>query len=244
MLLVTAVYGWHRTEQFLIRDARFAVALPDYGLQSPSLQISGVQYASNTQVLRIFAPDYGRSLYLLPLRQRREQLRALDWVKDASIARLWPDRVVVQILEREPVAFLDIPSSTKLQRIGMIDADGVVLQQPAHARFNLPVARGIRPDAPITDRRNQVRRLMALMKELGPLGERVSEIDVTDLDNLKVMARADRRAVILLLGDHNFAKRFENFITHYAKIQERLANANMLDMRLEDRITVVEGAKE
>jgi hypothetical protein len=64
---------------------------------------------------------------------------------------------------------------------------------------------------------------------------------VTDLDNLKVTARADNRVVILMLGDHNFAVRLQNFINHYAKIQERLSNATVLDMRLEDRITVVEG---
>ena len=76
------------------------------------------------------------------------------------------------------------------------------------------------------------------------MNERVSEIDVTEPDNLKVTARADNRAVVLLLGDHNYARRFQNFLSHYPKIQERLSNATMLDMRLEDRITVVDSRNE
>jgi hypothetical protein len=46
--------------------------------------------------------------------------------------------------------------------------------------------------------------------------------------------------ITLFLGDHNFAGRYRNFVSHYAEIQRRLPGAAMLDLRLEDRITVVE----
>ena len=75
------------------------------------------------------------------------------------------------------------------------------------------------------------------------MGERVSEVDVSEPENLKVTAKAGDRAVVLMLGDRNFFKRIENFVNHYPKIQERLSHASMLDMRLEDRITVVEGSR-
>ena len=59
------------------------------------------------------------------LADRRATLRTVDWVKDASIARLWPNRVVVRVWERVPVAlsFRIAPSS----RFGLIDEDGVIL---------------------------------------------------------------------------------------------------------------------
>lgn len=243
-LLLGSLYAWHRIERFLINDPRFAMAMPDYGLESPSLEISGLQHASRAQVLRVFAPDYGRSLYLLPLDKRRAQLIAIEWVQDASISRLWPNRVMVSIQERVPVAFLHVPVAGGASRFALIDGDGLILQPPAHARFNLPVALGINPSAVPEDRRSRVRRLMTLVKDVGPLSDRLSEVDVTDMDNLKVTARVDNRAILLMLGDHNFAKRLQNFINHYPKIQERLANATMLDMRLEDRITVVEGGPQ
>jgi cell division protein FtsQ len=241
-VLVAGLYAWNRTEQFLINDPRFAMAIPDYGLESTSLHISGAQYASRAQIVRVFAPDFGRSVYLLPLRQRREQLRSLDWIKEASISRIWPNRILVRILEREPVAFLqESAGKTSLSRVALIDDEGAILQPPAHARFNLPVALGIRSTAPAQDRIFRVSRVTALMKDAGPLGDRVSEVDVTEPDNLKVTARAGDRAVTLMLGDHNFAKRIQNFINNYPKIQERLSGATMLDMRLEDRITVAGG---
>jgi hypothetical protein len=43
-----------------------------------------------------------------------------------------------------------------------------------------------------------------------------------------------------LLGDRDFAQRYQNFLNHYPEIKRRLPNAATLDLRLEDRITVVE----
>ncbi len=243
VVLMAAAYAWNKTEQFLIRDARFAVALPDYGLESDSVQIYGLQYASRIPVLRVFAPDFGRSLYLLPVRERRLQLTEIDWIKDASVSRVWPNRIIVHIREREAVAFLNLPTDQRgVQRIALIDAEGKVLQPPAHASFNLPVAHGINEDESPSERRAKVRRLTTLMKDVGTLGERVSEVDVSDAENLRVTTHVDGRSIVLLLGERNFQKRMQNFVDNYSRIQEQLSRAKTLDLRLEDRITVVEGS--
>jgi hypothetical protein len=42
------------------------------------------------------------------------------------------------------------------------------------------------------------------------------------------------------MGDHDFATRYANFVRNYSEIQRRLPGARTLDLRLEDRITVVE----
>jgi cell division protein FtsQ len=238
-LLVGALFGLNRAERFLIRDQRFHFVTPDVGLESPSLRIEGTRYASRTQILRIFSPDFGRSVYLLPLAQRRQKLKELDWVKEASISRIWPNRVYVRIHEREPVAYVHLAGDHSA-RAALIDADGVILQQPLRGQFELPVVTGIERDEEQPLRRDKVRRMLALMKEIGPLGDRVSEVDVTDRSNLKVTAQAMGRAVVLWMGDQNFAARLNSFINHYSDIQRRLPGATMLDLRLDDRITVVE----
>src|SRR4051812_12165863 len=81
LLLVGTLFGWRRTEDFLIRDDRFRVAEPqDFAGLSPSLILEGVHYASPSQIRHVFAPDFGRSLYLVPIHTRRNDLLAIDCV--------------------------------------------------------------------------------------------------------------------------------------------------------------------
>ena len=56
--------------------------------------------------------------------------------------RLWPNRVLVRVAERKPVAFVTLSGS----RYGLIDEDGVILP-PATDRFHLPVLQGSERDA-------------------------------------------------------------------------------------------------
>src|SRR5579883_619760 len=126
------------------------------------------------------------------MNDRRATLRAVDWVKDASIVRLWPNRVLVRVNERTPVAFIALSQS----KFGLIDEDGVILP-PATDRFTLPVLAGVRASDPPTDRRDRVHRMMKLAKELGEETSKISEIDVSDPDNLKVTAPFDGRMVTL-----------------------------------------------
>ena len=63
-------------------------------------------YASRSKVQRVFADDFDRSIFAVPLDERRRRLLAIDWVEDASVSRVWPDRLVVRIRERKPVAFV------------------------------------------------------------------------------------------------------------------------------------------
>ncbi len=64
VVLSGCIYASESFERFLIRDPRFFLPGPaDYGLESPNLELHGVKYASRQQILRLFEPDYGRSLY-------------------------------------------------------------------------------------------------------------------------------------------------------------------------------------
>jgi cell division protein FtsQ len=233
VVLIASLYLFHRLEQFLIRDPRFALAGTD--ADAAAIEISGAAHASRSQIERVFSIDLGRSVYLLPLSDRRDALRTVDWVKDASIARLWPNRVVVRVEERKPVAFVTLGPS----RFALIDDDGVILP-PAPDRFTLPVLLGVRASDALTDRHDRVHRMLRLTRDLGDEARNISEIDVSDRDNLKATVAHSGHMVTLLLGDRNFAQRYQNFVNHFSEIKRRLPDAATLDLRLEDRITVVE----
>jgi cell division protein FtsQ len=240
LVLTGAIYASQRFEQFLIRDSRFFLPGPaDYGLESPNVQVNGVQYASRPHIMRLFDEDYGRSIHSLPLAARRKALLNVSWVRDASIVRVWPDSIVVTVTERRPVAFVKIPASG-ITRWGLIDDEGVILDPPQRAPFRLPVLAGVQPSESPDKRARRVRRMQQLIKELGSLADKVSEVDVSDLDDLKISASVQGHAVSLLMGDHGFWPRFKNFLQHYPDIHRKMPQAATFDLRLDDRITGLE----
>jgi cell division protein FtsQ len=241
LVLVASLYAFHSLEQFLIRDARFTLSLPGTSPESgsaESLDISGSTHASAKAIQSVFEEDFGRSVYLIPLSDRRASLRNVDWIKEASVARFWPNRIVVGVSERKPVAFVTLGSAIDSKRPALIDEEGVILP-PAQDRFTLPVLIGVSASDALETRRERVKRLLSLMKDLGGASRAVSEVDVSDPDNLKISEPFEGHLVTLLMGDRNFAQRHQNFINYYAEIRKKLASAAVLDLRLEDRITVV-----
>src|SRR5580693_9390504 len=234
-VVLGSLYGFHRFEQFLIRDSRFALNGPEGNWDTPTLEITGAAHASREQLQAIFSDDAGRSVYLLPMNDRRASLRSVTWVRDASLERLWPNRVIVRIAERAPVAFVTLGPS----RFGLIDEDGVILPTAAD-RFALPVLAGVHASDSAEERRKRVHRMLRLTRDLGDAASNISQIDVSDPDDLKITEPWDGRVLTLLIGDHAFALRYANFVRNYAEIKRRLPGAATLDLRLEDRITVVE----
>jgi cell division protein FtsQ len=240
-VLVGTLFGWHRTEEFLIRDDRFRLAEPqDYAGLSPSLLVEGVHYASPSQIRHVFAPDFGRSLYLVPVNTRRKDLLAIDWVEEATVSRIWPNTVRAHVIERRPVAFIQLPPRRKdgLSEFALIDKDGFILRPRVAARFTLPVIKGIRETEERDDRRARVRRVLSMLESLGPLAAHISEVDASDPNNLVVAQHMDDRVLNLMMGDEHYSTRMSNFINNYNEIKSKRPDAANFDLRVDNMITV------
>ena len=235
-VFVSSAVAAHKLHRFVITDPQFTFS----GERPEALSIDGAQYASRARIRRVFARDFERSVFLLPLAERRRRLLAIDWVEDASVSRIWPDRVIVRVTERRPVAFVTMRApGGRSARVLLIDADGVLLEPPAHSRFSFPVLSGITETETDVERGRKVRTLLRLLQTLGPRARDVSEVRVSGED-VTIFAQVDGRVLELLLGNGNYAGRFQNFLNHYPEIQKRAGNVTAFDLRLEDRITAKE----
>jgi cell division protein FtsQ len=235
--------------------------LEDYLLQSPSfvvrtrtelggatdVVVRGVSTKHAQQVIGVFDADHGRSLYLLPLEERRSQLLAIPWVKEASVSRYWPRSIEVRVQEREPVAFAHLPPRRPNgpARVMLIDEDGVLLEPAGRTRQDLPVLTGVRLDQSPQERAHRVRRMRQLLEEAGNLASEISVIDALDPENLKITMRVEDKLLVLILGPEGYARRLERFLRHYPEIRHRVLSGAVIDLRIEDRATVVrEGRPE
>lgn len=241
LVLVGALFAWHRTEDFLIRDDRFRLAEPqDFAGLSPSLVVEGAHYASTSQIRHIFAADFGRSLYLVPIGARRQGLLAIDWVQEAAVSKIWPNTLKVHIRERRPVAFIRLPPNrrTGLSEFALIDKDGYILRPRTKAKFTLPVIKGISESEEREDRSARVHRVLDMLDAIGPLAGHISEVDATDVNNLVAAEHMDDRVLTLMLGDENYQTRMSNFVKNYNEIKAKRPDAVTFDLRVDNLITV------
>jgi cell division protein FtsQ len=228
VLFVGSAYAALRVRRYALLDPQFTLSRD----HADALTLQGLRYTPRAKVQHIFAADFGRSVFSVPLSERRRRLLAIDWVEDASVSRIWPDRLAVRIRERRPIAFVFFRSGVLL-----IDSYGVLLDPPAQAQFTFPVLSGVREDESETQRAQRVRALLNVEEELGTLAKDISEVNAADLDNIRIVAQVDSRAVEFILGDGNFGQRFQNFLNHYPEIKRRSPEVKSFDLRLEDRIT-------
>jgi cell division protein FtsQ len=226
----TAVAGY-KVSLYVTSDPRFTLSHD----RKDALTILGLVHASRAKVQRVFVADFDRCIFSVPLAERRRRLLAIDWVEDASVSRVWPDRLVIRIRERKPVAFVSFRSGPLL-----IDAQGVLLEPPAQAQFSFPVLSGVREEETDADRRSHVRVFLQVQEEMGYLAKEISEVDASDPENIRIIAQVDGRVVTLLLGDGNYAQRFQSFLTHYPEIRKGSPQARVFDLRLDGRFTVKE----
>ncbi len=232
----------HRFERLLIEDSRFQMRGPELGEQtSPDMRLAGVDRTSPPQVRAVFRADEGRSVYLIPLEKRRERLLELKWVKTASVSRIWPGRVDVRIAERIPVAFVQVTPDRRGAPVSvqLIDIDGQLLPVGEGRKHSLPLLTGIRERHTRVERAARVRLMLRLLSELGELGKPISEIDVSEPSDIKVIYPTDDRALTLVLGGEEWKPRIEKFIRHYPDVKKKMPKAIKLDLRLRDRITAL-----
>jgi cell division protein FtsQ len=244
VLMVSTLFAWHTTEEFLIKDNRYLLAeSEDLRGRSPNLTVEGIHYASTSQIRHVFAEDFGRSLYLVPIEKRRLELLEIDWVEDATISKVWPNTLRVYIRERVPVAFVRLAPSRKdgSSRLALIDRDGHILRPRVAAQFTLPVIAGVRENESLDNRRTRVRLVLGMLKEIGPLSGQISEIDVTDPNNLIVAEHVSNEVLNLMLGDDNYAERLQSFLNNYSEIKEKRPDAKTLDLRVDGVITAIGG---
>jgi len=214
---------------------------------SDSVEITGVRNASRAHVMEVAGADIGRNIFFVPLDERKKQLEQIPWVEEASVMRLLPNRIAVTIRERTPVAFAQIGS-----RISLIDANGVVMGMPADrkTKYSFPVIRGITETEPLSSRAAAMKIYNRLVSELGATdGEsaaanspnyvkQLSEVDLSDPENVKVTANDPGGTMVVHLGKEDFLPRYKLYVAHIAEWRQQFQNVQSVDLRYEGQVVV------
>jgi cell division protein FtsQ len=220
---------------YLSRDARFRIA------GAANIQATGLTQVSRAEMLPVFGEDIGRNVFFVPLNERRKQLEQIPWVERATVMRVLPDQIRVALVERQPVAFTRVG-----QQIGLVDADGVLLSMPAAAmaqhHFSFPVITGIDSGDPATSRKARMAVYGRLMSELDSSGQRlsqqISEIDLTDSEDARVLMPEQGNDILAHFGQDHFLERYQRYQAHIAEWRQQYPNLAAVDLRYDQQVVL------
>jgi cell division protein FtsQ len=213
---------------------------PRFFIQSASsIEIQGNVHLTRDELINIFGEDVERNIFYVSLAQRREQLQELPWVEHATVMRLLPNRLRVSIVERTPVAFVRQGS-----QIGLVDASGVLLDMPTHgdAHYSFPVVTGILAADPLSTRAARMKIFEQFTSDLDSSGEKISEklseIDLSNPEDVKAVIPDNGKDVLVHFGDTDFLNRYRRFEEHLQEWRTQYPNLSSVDMRYERQVVL------
>lgn len=246
VLLSLAWLSW-QAESFLKKDRRFTIALRTIDDSDDAIRITGVHNASKAKVMAVFDRDRGHSLYSVNPENRRLQLRAIDWVREAMVRRVWPNRLDVEIFERVPVAFIrvadgatgDFNNPVKF-KLMLIDTEGVTMPVQGAVPQALPLLTGVRDDSDVESRRQQVDTMRRVLRALRQYKSKILEVDVSRPDDIRVTCAVGGQNYSLILGHEQFLQRLEVFLKQHETMRDQMDPRREYDLTNEGRILAIE----
>lgn len=95
--------------------------------------VNGTRLLSPDEIKGLAGVPLGDNLFYTSFSKARENLKKINAIKSFSFYRIPPGTVLINIKERQPLAFVIFPHYSAL-----IDKDGVVLNRNQNLTFNLP----------------------------------------------------------------------------------------------------------
>jgi cell division protein FtsQ len=218
---------------YLERDARFRIG------GASQIQATGLTEVSRAQMLPVFGEDIGRNIFFVPISQRRKELEAIPWVEHVTVMRLLPDQIRINVVERQPVAF-----TRHSQQIGLVDANGVLLDMSpatmAAHHYSFPVVTGIDPGDKPASRQARMAVYSRLMAELDAnnqhFSEQISEIDLTDPEDARVLMPAQGADILAHFGEDRFLERYQRYQAHIAEWRQQYPKLASVDLRYDHQV--------
>jgi len=222
---------------------RFLLYGPQMLLVKPEqIEVTGNHIVSSDAVLQQFVHDRGHSVLRIPLDVRRGALEEISWVESATVQRILPNRIRVNLTERTPIAFLR--NGTEL---ALIDAHGVILDRPRGEDLQFPIVTGLSENMPREERGKRMQIYQEFMKDIDLVrsgsADRVSEVDLANPKDLRVVMTgisnaSDPQALTIHFGSGDFTGKYRMVVENFAQWQASNGRVHSIDLQYAKQVVL------
>ncbi len=187
------------------------------------IAVNGANNVTEEEIIKLSSIYYGENIFRINKKNSMKSIFQNPYVKMIKIKRGIPNRVVIDIIEREIMAYVPYVGSYL-----NIDEEGMILEiNPAIKRPDLPVVKGLKfetfkvGECLSIENKEQFSTTTMLIKEIKDAGmlNLVSEIDVSDLSNITLKIKEGLKANLGEADNMNYKINFAKSIVEDVKKQ-------------------------
>lgn len=196
------------------------LSLPVFGLRT--VQVAGqLQHVSQSQVRLVAQRVLRGNFFSVDMEAAREGFEQLPWVREAKVARLWPNVLVVHLVENVPFA--------RWGKNALLNPQGDVFQAAWPGR--LPQF-----DGPEGSSQDVMAAWQRYAKALAPLGSPLVAIELSPRLAWRLRLA---NGLELALGRQEADARLDRFVAQYPGLETRLGGTlRYVDLRYPDGFAV------
>jgi len=211
-------------------------------IRPEQIEVNGNQIVNREAVLQQFVRDRGRSVLRVPLDARRSALEEISWVEFATVQRILPNRLRVDLTERTPIAFLRNGSE-----LALIDVHGVILDRPRGEDLQFPIVTGLSENMPREERGKRMQAYQEFMTDIDLVrsgsSDRVSEVDLANPKDLRavmtgIASAIDPQAVTIHFGIGDFTGKYRMVVENFTQWQASNGRVHSIDLQYAKQVVL------
>lgn len=199
---------------------------------SPRFEVTNVAFAGlkrveQTQINAQAKLPNGVNIFAVNLDAVRERVETLKWVRFATVQRILPDTISINVVEREPVGLALIK-----KEILQFDTEAELLERDQGAGINVPILDGLKP-GDVAGNKKKVGIYSRIMEDLHGKNE-LSEIHINDEGEVSVVSLHE--PLLVNLGTEDFRARWGLYLRFKSQIQKEYPEAVQVDFRFANQV--------
>jgi cell division protein FtsQ len=124
----------------------------------------------------------------------------------------------------------------------LIDAGGTLMELTPKHKYSFPVILGMNPGEPLSTRAPRMKAYSEMVRDLDAGGahysQDLSEVDLSDLDDVKVRVNDPAGDVLVHLGSSDYLRRYKIYVTHAQGWRAQFQKLESVDLRYDNQIIV------
>ena len=204
---------------------QFFLASPLLGIEHA--EVFGAKRVSDEEIIALAGIVMGDNLLAIDTGEVTRRIKKEPWIESVRVKRRLPDRVVIEVVERKPVALIN------LDVLYLVDNEGLAFKRYSNVDdLDLPIITGFQKEEIEGGGKNALSRVLAFMDTLSEERiftlEDVSEISVDE--SYGVALYTMREGVRIEVGWDGFREKLDRLEKIISLRKGKLAGIEQIDM--------------